>query len=200
VGFAAREAAGEFDYLGQRIDYTSERARLLHQQGQILAATLEELNARTAASSITNRKDNINPVDAVPQFDSMEQAEAWLQEWKRQYAAKNPFTTKSGGQLGNFQLATTMAEWQAEVDAMRLRDAMKKPSGGQGAGGGSGSGAAPAPAPAPGAPQPGPTSGVSRGSAGPAPTIILNVNGVTDPARLARMLEPELARLAARAR
>ena len=67
----------------------------------------------------------IQSVDSVPAFESKEQADAWLAEWKAQYAKKNPFSTRSSGSLGNFQFETTRAEWQAEVDALALRNTMK---------------------------------------------------------------------------
>ncbi|RYE43844.1 MAG: phage tail tape measure protein [Hyphomicrobiales bacterium] len=125
VGTATRQAAGEFDYLGQRIEYTSERAKLLHQQGQILAASLEEQNQRTANSSIMNKGGTITGVDAVPSFESQEQADAWWEEKQRQYLRDNPFSTRSAGQLGNFGAAMTKFEFDREVDAMKLRNAMK---------------------------------------------------------------------------
>ena len=64
-------------------------------------------------------------MDAVPSFESQEQADAWIAEWEKQYQKKNPFSTKASGSLGSFQRDTTKAEWQAEVDAMRLRNTMK---------------------------------------------------------------------------
>lgn len=144
VGVAAREAAGEFDYLGQRIEYTSEKARLLHQQGQILAASLEEQNQRTADSSIMKRNNTMGAVDAVPTFGSRAEGDAWIAEQKRLYARDNPFSTKSGSGLGNFGYETMMTEWRAEMDALDVRLAMeaakKKAEAGSGGSGGSGSG------------------------------------------------------------
>ena len=67
----------------------------------------------------------IQSVDSVPAFESKEQADAWMAEWEAQYAKKNPFSTRSSGSLGNFQRETTRAEWQAEVDALALRNTMK---------------------------------------------------------------------------
>ena len=67
----------------------------------------------------------INNVDAVPAFESKEQAEAWLKAWKAQYQRDNPFSTKRGGQLGNFMHDMTMFEYRKELDAMALRNTMK---------------------------------------------------------------------------
>ena len=63
----------------------------------------------------------IQSVDSVPAFESKEQADAWLEEWEKQYAKNNPFTTKTDG----FQRQTTLAEWRAEVNALALRNTMK---------------------------------------------------------------------------
>jgi hypothetical protein len=67
----------------------------------------------------------INNVDAVPAFESKEQAEAWLKAWKAQYQRDNPFSTKRGGQLGSLMHDMTMFEYNKELDAMALRNAMK---------------------------------------------------------------------------
>lgn len=155
VGTAAREAAGEFDFLGERIAYTSEKARLLHQQGQILAASLEERNQQVADNSIMKRNNTIGSVDAVPTFGSREEGEVWLEEQRKLYARDNPYSNKNSSSLGNFGYETMVAEWRAEMDALNVRLAMEaakkkaeaKAEGGTGGagsgggGGGSGSGA-----------------------------------------------------------
>ena len=125
LGTAARTAAGEFDYLGNKIEFTSEKARKLYQDGQVLAAMFEEKNQQTANSSIMNRKERINPIDAVPSFETQEQAEAWFAEWDRQYQEQNPMTSRGGALGPGFGYETTKGEWNAEVNAMKLRNAMK---------------------------------------------------------------------------
>ena len=67
----------------------------------------------------------IQNVDAVPSFESQDQADAWLAAWDAQYQRDNPFATKRGGQLGTFMKDMTMFEYRKEVDAMALRNAMK---------------------------------------------------------------------------
>lgn len=68
--------------------------------------------------------------------------------------------------------------------------------------GGGGTSPQPVPPPGPGAPPPAPTQGRQSGmSTQSAPiSITINANGVNDPVKLARMLEPELAKLARLAR
>lgn len=131
------------------------------------ALKLEE--AKRNAGTITN-------VDAVPTFESQEQADAWLAEYRRQYTQKNPFTTRSSGQLGNLGLDMALFEWRAEVDAMRLRNAMK--------GKGEQPGAAPAPAAQPPAPAPAPApaskpSGSGGGSSSGASSGATYVSNIT---------------------
>lgn len=61
--------------------------------------------------------------DAVPMFNTIEEAEAWKKAWLHQYLKDNP--GPSGGQLGSFMRDLTMFEWKKEVEAMALRDAVK---------------------------------------------------------------------------
>ena len=102
----------------------SQQVKDLAAAGQMLAAAeqarRDAYNKDLEASKFMNR-GNMNPVDSVPAFESKEQADAWLAEWEKQYAKNNPFTTKTDG----FQRQTTRAEWQAEVDALALRNTMK---------------------------------------------------------------------------
>lgn len=92
-------------------------------------AALEKANdLATRELQLQEAKRNagtINNVDAVPAFESKEQAEAWLKAWKAQYQRDNPFSTKRGGQLGNLMHDMTMFEYNKELDAMALRNAMK---------------------------------------------------------------------------
>lgn len=75
----------------------------------------------------------IQGADAVPTFNSREEAEAWKKQWMAQYQKDNPFSTKRGGQLGNFMFDMTMFEYKKELEALALRDAMKNaaPAGGR---------------------------------------------------------------------
>lgn len=103
----------------ERLNAEREREIAAQEKANDLATRALKLQeAKRAAGTITN-------VDAVPSFESQEQADKWLEEWDRQYAEKNPFSTRSSGTLGNFMRGTTRVEWQAEVDAMRLRNTMK---------------------------------------------------------------------------
>lgn len=99
----------------------AERERGIAAQEKALDLETRELKLQEAKRTAGTIKD----VDAVPSFESQEQADAWKAEWERQYQQKNPFNTKANGALGSFQRATTHAEWQAEVEAMKLRNTMK---------------------------------------------------------------------------
>ena len=99
----------------------AEREREIAAQEKANDLTTRELQLQEAKRNAGTIKD----VDAVPSFESKEQADAWRTEWERQYQKKNPFNTRASGSLGSFQRATTMAEWQGEVDAMQLRNTMK---------------------------------------------------------------------------
>ena len=135
VGVAAKSTADNYKLLGEHAEQASAQVRKLAEAGQMLAAA-EQLrqdirNKELEASKFMNR-GSMNPVDAVPTFNSREEADAWLAETKKQYQRDNPFTTKSSGALGNAGMDLTMAEWRAEVDALAKRDAMKNAGAGPG--------------------------------------------------------------------
>lgn len=135
VGAAAKSTADNYKLLGEHAEQASAQVRKLAEAGQMLAAA-EQLrqdirNKELEASKFMNR-GSMNPVDAVPTFNSREEADAWLAETKKQYQRDNPFTTKSSGALGNAGMDLTMAEWRAEVDALAKRDAMKNSGAGPG--------------------------------------------------------------------
>lgn len=105
-------------------------------------ASLERLNAETERQIAAREKANdlatralklqeaqrnagtIKDVNAVPSFETQEQADAWLAEWKRQYTKKNPINTGASA-FSTFMYETTLGEWRAEIDAMKLRNTMK---------------------------------------------------------------------------
>lgn len=157
VGTAAREVGSSFADMGRQAelvlrqmgiqaDTVSQKVQLLVQQGQLLAAGFQQRqdnwNKDLQNSSFMNR-GTTNPVDQVPTFNSRAEAEAWKAEWLRQYQRDNPFAVKSGGQLGNFMKDLTMFEYQKELDALAVREAMeaaRKKAEGSTGGGGTGGG------------------------------------------------------------
>lgn len=128
VATATRDVSAALKQMGIDAATASQEVKDLAAAGQMLAAAEQNRrdvwNADLEKSKISNRPD-MAPVDAVPSFESQEQADAWLAEWEAQYQKANPFTTRSTGSLGSFQRQTTRAEWQGEVDALALRNAMK---------------------------------------------------------------------------
>lgn len=126
---ATDDVAGSHARAASAIEqHRSALERLNAEREREIAAQEKSNDLATRALKLQEAKrtaGTIQSVDAVPAFESQEQADAWLAEWERQYQKRNPFTTKSSGSLGNFQRDTTKAEWQAEVDAMVLRNTMK---------------------------------------------------------------------------
>ncbi|MBC7215688.1 MAG: tape measure protein [Burkholderiaceae bacterium] len=119
---AQKRAAGAVD------SHTSALERQNAEQERAIAAQekANELATRDLQLQEARRKaGTISNVDAVPSFETQQQADAWMAEWKRQYLRDNPFSTNTMGQLGAFGAAMTEFEWQKEVDAMKLRNAMK---------------------------------------------------------------------------
>jgi tape measure domain-containing protein len=144
-GFAVEvDAAGKSSLkLASAVDKAAQSHDRAAASAKTQATELERLNAETERQIAAQEKANdlatralkleeakrnagtIKDADGVPSFESQEQADAWLAEWKRQYQQKNPFSTNSNGALGSFMYETTMAEWRAELDAMKLRSTMK---------------------------------------------------------------------------
>ena len=150
-GFAGmkEQAVSALQSMGIEADRVSEKVQKLVQDGQMLAAAFQQRqdnwNAELEGSKYMNR-GRTNSVDAVPSFSSREEGEAWWAAWQEQYAKDNPFTVKSGGQLGNYMHDMTKFEFDAEMRQVEQREAMEKarkkaehsqPSGG-GSGGGTG--------------------------------------------------------------
>lgn len=109
-------------------EHRSALERLNAERERAISAQEQELDLATRELKLQEAKrigGTIQGVDAVPSFESQEQADAWLQEWERQYKQKNPFDTRASGALGHFQRETTLGEWRSEVEAMKLRNTMK---------------------------------------------------------------------------
>ena len=102
-----------------RLNTERERAIQLQERENDLAT--RELKLQEAKRNVGTTTGS----DSVPSFETQAQADAWLKEWKEQYQRENPFSTKSGGTLGNFMYDMTMFEWNKEIDAMKLRNTMK---------------------------------------------------------------------------
>lgn len=142
-----RTAADVLRSMGIEADKVSDKVQQLVKQGQMLSAAFQQRqdnrNREIDQSKFMNRGAMASQ-DLVPTFNSRAEAEAWRQKWEEQYARDNPFSTKSTGALGNFMFDLTMAEYQGELDALAIREAMeeakKKAEAGSGTGGGKGSG------------------------------------------------------------
>ena len=103
----------------ERLNAERERGIAAQEKANDLATReLQLLEAKRNAGTIKN-------LDQVPSFESQSQADAWLDERKRQYQRDNPFSTNSSGALGNSGWDLLEAEWRAELDAMKLRNTMK---------------------------------------------------------------------------
>jgi len=123
------DSAGSHSRAANAIDqHRTALERLNAEREREIAAQEKANELATRELQLLEAKRNagtIRGADAVPAFESKAQADAWLAKWKEQYARDNPFSTQSGGQLGNFMHDMTMFEWSREVDAMELRNTMK---------------------------------------------------------------------------
>lgn len=126
---ATDDAAGSHDRAANSVNrHTAELERLNAERERGIAAQEKSNELATRELQLMEAKRNagtIKNVDGVPSFESQAQADAWLEEKRAQYQRDNPFTTNSSGALGNAGMDIMMAEWRAEVDAMKLRNTMK---------------------------------------------------------------------------
>jgi tape measure domain-containing protein len=141
----ARTATEVLRDMGIQADTVSQKVEQLVKQGQLLAAAFEQRKDNWSAdlekSKFMNR-GNTNPQDLVPTFNSVEEAEAWKAAWLEQYARDNSDISKRG-QLGSYMKDLTMFEYEAELDALKIRKAMedaRKKAEGEGGGSGGGGG------------------------------------------------------------
>lgn len=141
-----RTAADVLRSMGIEADKVSTKVQQLVKQGQMLSAAFQQRqdnrNQEIEDSKYMNRGTTAGQ-DLVPTFNSREEAEAWKQAWLEQYERDNPFRT-TAGQLGNYMRDLTLFEFDRELDALKIREAMeaakKKAEGGAGGGGTGGGG------------------------------------------------------------
>ena len=113
--------------------YSDAGARALAAQGQFLAASAAQQTAdrnKSIEDSKYMSRGNTASQDLVPTFNSLAEAEAWREEWSKQYFKENNNVFRTGGQLGTYMKDLTMFEFEAEKRALQLRDAMKNANGG----------------------------------------------------------------------
>ena len=123
------KATAALKAMGIEADQVSEKVQKLVKDGQMLAAAFEQRkdnwNQDLEDSKYMNQ-GKTSSVDAVPSFNSREEGEAWWQTWRDQYARDNPFSTNSGGQLGNYMYDLTKFEFDREMDQVTQREAMEQ--------------------------------------------------------------------------
>ena len=114
--------------MGIEADQVSEKVQRLIGQGQMLAGAFQQRqdnwNRELDQSQIKNRP-GMNPVDAVPSFSTVEEADVWKERFLEKYARQNPFSVKSGA-LGSFMRDLTLQEWAAEREAAETRTLMQE--------------------------------------------------------------------------
>ncbi len=134
VGDTANDVAGALRRMGIDAATASEEVKRLAAAGQMLAAAeqaRQDANNKNIADNQFMKRPGMNPIDAVPQFNTQEEAAAWLENFKKQYRKDNPFDVKQKGALGRYGYDLTMFEYQAELKALSYREAMKNANGGK---------------------------------------------------------------------
>ena len=96
---------------------SAARERLLSIKEREISLTERDLNLKQKERELETRKrmDNVMaPIDNVPTFSSMEEAEVWLEDFKKAYRENNS-TSSTSGPWGSYLYELAMAEFKAEV-------------------------------------------------------------------------------------
>ena len=81
------------------------------------------MNVKQKERELETRKrtDNVlAPIDNVPTFSSMEEAEVWLEDFKKAYRENNTVNT-TGGIWGSYLYELAMAEYEAEMKNLKQK-------------------------------------------------------------------------------
>lgn len=102
---------------------SAARERLLSIKEREISLTERELNVKQKERELETRKrtDNVlEPIDNVPTFSSMEDAEVWLEDFKKAYRENNTVNTTSGT-WGSYLYELAMAEYEAEMKNLKQK-------------------------------------------------------------------------------
>ena len=102
---------------------SAARERLLSIKEREISLTERELNVKQKERELETRKrmDNVMaPIDNVPTFSSMEEAEVWLEDFKKAYRENNTVNTTSGT-WGTYLYELAMAEYEAEMKNLKQK-------------------------------------------------------------------------------
>jgi tape measure domain-containing protein len=102
---------------------SAARERLLSIKEREISLTERELNVKQKERELETRKrtDNVlEPIDNVPTFSSMEDAEVWLEDFKKAYRENNTVNTTSGT-WGTYLYELAMAEYEAEMKNLKQK-------------------------------------------------------------------------------
>lgn len=96
---------------------SSAREKLLSIKEREISLTERDLNLKQKERELETRKrmDNVMaPIDNVPTFSSQEEADVWLEDFKKAYRENNT-TSSTSGPWGSYLYELAMAEFKAEV-------------------------------------------------------------------------------------
>ena len=101
----------------------AERQKSLALREQEVSLLEKELNLKDREETIKARqgKTVMAPVDNVPTFNSRDEAEVWLEKFKKDYRTNNNSNT-TAGMWGTYLYDLTMAEYRAELDNVTAKE------------------------------------------------------------------------------
>lgn len=119
---AARSHAMSVEEIARK--YSDAGAQAQAAAGQFLSAAKAQKDADTSNSSITKTQGSMGPLDQVPEFESIAEAEAWKKEWLKAYWEQNRGIDP--GQLGRIGLDLMEMEYKAALDNVKTKKAMQE--------------------------------------------------------------------------
>lgn len=119
---AARSHAMSVEEIARK--YSDAGAQAQAAAGQFMSAAKAQKDADTSNSSITKTQGGMGPLDQVPEFESIAEAEAWKAEWLKAYWEQNRGIDP--GQLGRIGLDLMEMEYKAALNNVKTKKAMQE--------------------------------------------------------------------------
>jgi tape measure domain-containing protein len=122
-GALGKEASARGDNTQAISAESAARERLLSIKEREISLTERDLNLKQKERELETRKrmDNVMaPIDNVPTFSSQEEADVWLEEFKKAYRENNT-TSSTSGPWGSYLYELAMAEYEAEVKNLKQK-------------------------------------------------------------------------------
>ena len=123
AGALGKEAGARDQSTAAMTRENAERQKSLALREREVSLLEKELNLKDREETIKARqgKTVMAPVDNVPTFNSRDEAEVWLEKFKKDYRTNNNSNT-TAGMWGTYLYDLAMAEYRAELDNVTAKE------------------------------------------------------------------------------